>query len=42
MLFRSRDKTIYIYEAESEDMLNGDEVDNEFEFSVNAILSGHA
>ena len=38
----SRDKTIYIYEAESEEMLLSEDVDQDFEFSVSAILSGHA
>ena len=42
----SRDKTIYIYEAESEEMLTGgaggDKEEMEFEFSVNSILNGHA
>lgn len=41
----SRDKTIYIYEADSEDMLTGNPTDiddMEFEFNIISILSGHA
>lgn len=40
----SRDKTVYIYEAENQEMLLGGGNSNEleFEFSVSAILSGHA
>jgi WD40 repeat protein len=36
-----RDKQIYIYEADSEDMLLSSVDDDEFEFSCAAILSGH-
>lgn len=41
----SRDKTIYIYEADTEEMLMGnpsDSLDVDFEFNVNSILNGHA
>ena len=40
----SRDKTVYIYEADNQEMLieAGAATDLEFEFSVSAILSGHA
>lgn len=37
----SRDKTIYIYEIENEDMVQGQAPDQDFEFSVSNILSGH-
>ena len=36
------DSMFCVYEAENEDMLNGDGADGDFEFSENAILSGHA
>lgn len=40
----SRDKTVYIYEADNQEMLidAANTNDLEFEFSVSAILSGHA